>query len=288
MKKITLKISTFLLLTMFALQVQGQALYTVEGTYKISTSGVTPVLYITLNGSTGNLEWAEELPGEDPTQVWTIKNHRTPASAGLMEIWTTIPNVGNFTMATADDSASPSLTLVARAGDPVSVVELSEDYSGLDQFQRRKTPVGPDGLALSSANGGSNPSGGNNAIFLRNTVSTTSRYGVVPSAAGEAVQFDGGGIDVIQYHLVAPLSNEKFDTSSIFISNPVNNELSIKGLTSNVSKVSVFTLLGSEVLTKNIAGKSAISINVSGLAGGMYIVKLQGDNGSFSKKIVKQ
>jgi hypothetical protein len=288
MKKITLKISAFLLLTMFALQVQGQALYTVEGTYKISTSGVTPVLYITLNGSTGNLEWAEELPGENPTQVWTIKNHRTPASAGLMEIWTTIPGVGNFTMATADDSASPSLTLIARAGDPVSVVELSEDYSGLDQFQRRKTPVGPDGLALSSANGGANPAAGNNALFLRNTVTTTSRYGVVPSAAGAPVQFDGGGIDVIQYHLVAPLSNEKFDTSSIFVSNPVNNELSIKGLTSNVSKVSVFTLLGSEVLTKNIAGKSAISINVSGLAAGMYIVKLQGDNGSFSKKIVKQ
>ena len=84
------------------------------------------------------------------------------------------------------------------------------------------------------------------------------------------------------------LSAEDFDTSSIFISNPVNDLLSIKGLTANENKVSVFNLLGSSVLTKNIDGESTINLNVSGLAAGMYIVKLQGDNGSFSKKIVKQ
>ncbi|WP_396600656.1 T9SS type A sorting domain-containing protein [Algibacter sp. R77976] len=293
MKKITLKISAFLLLTMFALQVQGQALYTVEGTYKISTSGLSPNLYVTVNTSTGAVEWAEELPGDDELQLWTIQNHRTPASAGLMEITGNITGLGTITLCTGDDSAHPAQTLIARPGDPVSVaydgtsdpISYSGDYSGLDQFQRRKAKVNAEGLADAT---GSNPSDGNNALFLRNTLGTNSRYGVIPAAAGDPVQFDGGGIDVLQFHLVTPLSIVDFDTSSIFISNPVNEVLSIKGLTDNVKQVSVYSLLGSEVLTKKLSSKSDINLDVSGLSAGMYIVKLQGDNGSFSKKIIKQ
>ncbi|MGB5418372.1 T9SS type A sorting domain-containing protein [Algibacter sp.] len=288
MKKITLKITAFLLLTMFALQIQGQALYTVPGKYKISTSGLTPNLYVTVNTSTGAVEWAEELSGDSELQLWTINEHRTPASAGLVEITGNITGLGTITLCTGDDSAHPNQSLIARPGDPVSVTPLADDYTGLDQFQRRKTTVGADGLALSAAEGGSNPAGGNNALFLRNTLGTNSRYGVIPSAAGEAVQFDGGGIDVIQFHLVEALSTADFDTSSIFISNPVNEVLSIKGLTDNVKQVSVYSLLGSEVLTKKLSSKSDISLDVSGLSAGMYIVKLQGDSGSFSKKIIKQ
>ncbi|MFC2110015.1 T9SS type A sorting domain-containing protein [Bacteroidota bacterium] len=268
MKKITLKFSAFLLLMMFALQVQGQALYTEEGTYKISTSGISPVLYITINGSTGALEWAEELPNNNPTQVWTIKNHRTPASAGLMEIWATIPGVGNFTMATDDDSASPSLTLVARAGDPVSVAELTGDYSGLDQFQRRKTKVNAEGLYDAA---GANPSAGNNAIFLRNTVTTTSRYGVVPSAAGDAVKFDGGGIDVIQFHLIAPLlstDDEVLKSNALkAYPNPSSNgqyELNVDGAWT------VYSLVGAELLQGN--GKN---VDLSAFPKGAYVLKTE-------------
>jgi hypothetical protein len=84
------------------------------------------------------------------------------------------------------------------------------------------------------------------------------------------------------------LSADKFDTSSIFISNPVNNVLSIKGLSPNVKQVSVYSLLGKEVLTRNVETQSAINVDMSALSSGMYLVKMQGDNGSFSKKIVKQ
>lgn len=297
MKKITLKISAFLLLTMFALQVQGQALWTEEGVYKISTSGLTPNLYMTIDLTATPpapfVNWQEELPGDDERQLFTIVGHRTPATLGLMEITANITGFGTVTLCTADDSAHPALTLTVRPGDPIEVayddttdpITYSADHSGLDQFQRRKTKVDENGLADSA---GTNPADGNNALFLKNTIGTNSRYGVIPSAVGDPVQFDGAGVDVIQYHLVQSLSTAEFDTSSIFISNPVNNQLNIKGLTANVSKVSVFNLLGGNVLTSNVEGQSSISLNVSALAAGMYIVKLQGANGTFSKKIIKQ
>lgn len=84
------------------------------------------------------------------------------------------------------------------------------------------------------------------------------------------------------------LSNESFDTSSIFIANPVNNNLSINGLSDNVSEISVFSLLGQKVLTRTVNSESTLSIDVSGLVSGVYLVKLKGDNGSFTKKIIKQ
>ena len=275
MKKITLKISTFFLLTLFALQVYSQAacpeVWTVNGTYKISTCGLTPELYMTINGATGLLEWATELPGADPTQVWTITDHRTPANTGLMEITANIPGVGNFTMAVDDISAHPAYTLIARVGDPVSV--SAGDWSGKDQFQRRRT----------SGFGGP----GNDALFLQTTAGTNSRYGVIPSAAGDPVQFDGGGIDSLRFVLVAALSNNNFDASSISITNPVKNQLNIKGLTDNVNKVSIFSLLGQEVLSRKVDAKSSLSINVSTLSKGMYIVELSGNSGKFTKKIIK-
>ena len=256
-------------------------LWTENGTYKIGARGTN--LFMTINGGTGALEWAAELPGEDPTQVWTITDHRTPASSGLMEIWATIPGVGNFTMAVDDITNYPVISLIARPGDPVSTG--IGDWSGKDQFQRRKAKVDANGDP--DANG-ANPADGNNALFLQTTAGTNSRYGVIPSAAGDPVQFDGGGIDVIDFHLIAALSNEKFDTSSIFISSPVKNQLSVKGLTSNVKQVSVYSLLGSKVLTRKVEGQSAINVDVSALASSMYIVELSGDAGKYAKKIIKQ
>ncbi|WP_298551419.1 T9SS type A sorting domain-containing protein [uncultured Algibacter sp.] len=294
MKKITLKISAFLLFTMFAFQVQAQANFTGDGIYKISTSGLTPNLYMTVDLSTGAIVWQPEITPDDETQLWTIQGHRTPASAGLMEITGNITGLGPVTMATADDSAHPSQTLIARPGNPVSVayddttdpITYSGDRSGLDQFQRRKAKVNAEGLADPA---GANPPGNpnNNALFLQNTLGTNSRYGVIPAAAGDVVTFDGGGIDVIQFHLISLLSTPDFDASSIFVSNPVNDELTIKGLPSNIKQISVYSLLGQEVLSRTVNSES-IKVDVNTLTSGMYLVKISSDSGSFTKKIVKQ
>lgn len=291
-KTITSKISVLLLLTLFAFQVQGQALWTTNGTYKLSTSGVTPVLYMTIDND-ANLVWAEELPNDNASQVWTVKGHRYAATAhdggngsGYMEITATIPGAGTFTMATnATSTDVNNLTIIARPGLPIDNTDDLTDLSGLDQFQRRKTKVDANGLASST---GTNPTNGNNALFLRTPWSNGARHGVVPSAVGDPVKFDGGGIDVLQFHLIAALSTEDFDTSSVFISNPVNNELNIEGLTANVKQVSVYSLLGKQVLSKNVNQQATLSFDVSALSSGMYLVKMQGDKGSFVHKIVKQ
>ncbi|WP_188407847.1 T9SS type A sorting domain-containing protein [Hyunsoonleella pacifica] len=237
---------------------------------------------MTVNGTTGDLEWAALLPGDDPTQVWTVKDHREPASSGYVEIWATVPGVGDFTIAvdpsTLDGSGSDTeikLTLVP--GQPVG--DNTDPNYGWDQFQRRKS-TGWTGS-------------GNNALFAKPSNSPGQqgnlRYRDAPSAAGDPVLFQSGGaISALRFILVSPLSNEEFDTSSIFISNPVNNEINIKGLTSNVKEVIVYSLLGQKVLTKEVNTQSSLSLDASALTSGMYLVEMKGDKGSFTKKIVKQ
>ena len=83
------------------------------------------------------------------------------------------------------------------------------------------------------------------------------------------------------------LSADSFDTSSVFISNPVNNQLTIKGLPAEVKQISVYSLLGKELLVRNVDRVESISIDVSDLTSGVYLVKLQGEKGIFTKKIIK-
>ena len=292
MKKQLLKLTLFAFVLLFgAASTQAQALWTENGVYKISTSGLTPNLYLTINlaASAGApfVEWQPEKAGDDETQLFTIVDHRTPASPGLMEITANITGVGTVTLCTADDSAHPAQTLTVRAGEPKTVTVNGGDYTGLDQFQRRKTKVNSEGLADS---GGSNPADGNNALFLRNTNGTNSRYGIIPSAAGDPFQMDGAGIDVIQFHLVSSLSVNTFETNAFTINNPVNNQLTIKGTTDKVNQIAVFSVLGNKVLSKSINNQNGdINMNLSTLSTGLYIVEITGNNGErLTKKIIKE
>jgi hypothetical protein len=291
MKKQLLKLSLFLFVVLFgASTLQAQALWTENGVYNISTSGLDTNLYLTINLAAQNgapfVEWQPKIgDGDDETQLWTIIDHRTPASAGLMEITANITDIGIVTLTAVDDASHPSMTLTVKAGTPKEVEPA--DYTGLDQFQRRKAKVNSEGLADS---GGANPSAGNNALFLRNTQGNNSRYGVIPSAAGDPFEFDGGGIDVLQYHLKQSLSVNTFGLDAFVITNPVSNQLTIKGATSKVSKLNVYSVLGNTVLSKVIDNQNGdISVNVSALSSGLYIVELNGENGErLTKKIIKQ
>lgn len=284
MRKITLKISAFLLLTMFTLQVQAQFdnLWTENATYKIAAYGVTPQLFLTIDGSTGQLVWAEALAaGPDAAQIWAVVDHREPAANGYMEITANIPGAGDFTMIVDPTTIDPMDTndkdfrITVRPGLPIA--DAADPNYGYDQFQRRRSAGWPSGLA------------GNNALFVKppSPASGGSRFGVAP-VAGADVLFDGGGIDPLEFFLIASLSTEEFDSSSIFVSNPVANEISIKGLTSSVNTVKVYSLLGTQVLSRKIEAQSSLNLDVSKLASGMYIVELSGENGRFTKKIIKQ
>lgn len=288
MKKITLKISAFLFLSMFALQVEAQAcpeIYLDPGAYLISTCGTTPELYMTIDGATGDLVWAAEIGGDHPTQLWTIQDHVMPSGAGFVQITADLSSLsaGSWTMIVDQSTIDPAnsndkdFRISCRTGDPIS--DTADANYGFDQFQRRRTSgfAGP----------------GNDALFVKPLgASGGSRYGVTPTAAGEDVLFDGAGIDGLRFVFVSALllSTEEFDTSSVFISNPVKDELAIEGLNQNIKQITIYDLLGKEVISTNLE-VDAISTNldVSALTTGMYIVKLQGENGaSFTKKIVKQ
>lgn len=286
MKKHLLKLTLLIVVFFSATTFNAQALWTTNGKYKISTSGLSPNLYMTINGTTGALEWAAELPGDDATQVWTIVDHRTPASSGLMEI-TSKAGGADWTLCIASDTGYPNVTLTVEQRVPKTV--SPGDLTGLDQFQRRKAKVDANGLADS---GGSNPATGNNALFMQAPAGTNSRYGTIPSAAGDAVQFDGGGIDVLQYHLVEAItaSVNTFGVDAFSISNPANNQLTIKGATSKVSEVSLYSVLGNKVLSQTVNTQNdGIRVDVSALATGLYILEMTGDDGErFTKKIVKQ
>ena len=71
------------------------------------------------------------------------------------------------------------------------------------------------------------------------------------------------------------------------MSNPVNDVLTINGLTSNIKSVSVYNILGNQVSTV-VANGPSTSINTSSYAAGLYIVKIVSDNGTFSTKVVKE
>ncbi len=255
MKKPLQLMSLIALLMLFATSTVQAQTWTENGTYKISVPGQD--LFMTINGSTGALEWAAELPGDDPTQVWTITDHRTPASAGLMEVWAEIPGVGKFTMTTngvAEDH--PNYTITVRPGEPISVEPLGEDYTGLDQFQRRKT---------------SSDIVGNNALFIKTPWGGNSRYGVVPTAAGDPVQFDGGGIDELVFTFIAGLPTAIGDA-----------EISSNGVYPNPSSNGIFNLKEStDWVVYSIAGSvvaqgNGVLVDISSASKGMYILKFDG------------
>ncbi|PWG06683.1 T9SS type A sorting domain-containing protein [Polaribacter aquimarinus] len=290
MKKQLLKFTLLAFVVLFgasASYAQADLLYTKPGWYKLGARGTN--LFMTINGGTGQLEWAEEITsGDTSTQEWLIKDHRTQAGAGFVEITSKAGGV-DWTMTTSGVEADgKNLTITVEMRLPKEVVVSSGDLSGKDQFQRRKAKVDANGDP--DANG-ANPAAGNNALFIKVPWDGGSRYGVIPSAAGEAVKFDGGGIDVLDYHFVkddATASVNTFGADAFVISNPVKNQLTIKGATSKVNEISVYSVLGSKVLSQKVNTQGNISLNTSSLTKGLYIVEIKGDNAKFTKKIIKQ
>ncbi|MFD0835641.1 T9SS type A sorting domain-containing protein [Mariniflexile aquimaris] len=288
MKKITLKITAFLLLTLFALQVQSQEIAPLDsdgygffnttspGTWKIKlrdqVDGET--LFLTVNNNLKAV-WTTELENNHPSQLWIYSEYTAGSS--------------NFTIATA----VPAIAGQVLKADVTSTglePDLIIGAPGVqDEMQMRKFSNIETGYASN------NSLPGQNAILLASDKTGTAwatapnnvRIGSTP-VKNATIKLGQSQVALRFKFISAPLSNNKFDASSIFISNPVKNQLNIKGLTDNVNKVSIFSLLGQEVLSKKVDAQSSINIDVSTLSKGMYIVELSGDSGKFTKKIIKQ
>ncbi|WP_165876143.1 leucine-rich repeat domain-containing protein [Mariniflexile fucanivorans] len=72
-----------------------------------------------------------------------------------------------------------------------------------------------------------------------------------------------------------------------FYPNPTNGVVSIKSKQLNNANVGVYDLNGRELLNKTISGTSS-EINISNLASGIYLFKVQVEDAAFTKRIVKQ
>jgi hypothetical protein len=84
------------------------------------------------------------------------------------------------------------------------------------------------------------------------------------------------------------LSTNDFDTSSIFISNPIDSQMIIKGLDNKVNKIEVFNLVGKSVFEKDAKGASSLQIDTNALTSGLYLVKFYGETSTLTKKIIKK
>lgn len=87
---------------------------------------------------------------------------------------------------------------------------------------------------------------------------------------------------------INPLSSEDFDKTSVFISNPVDGDIIIKGLDNRVDKIEVFNMVGQSVLLKDAKGVSSMLIDASDLSSGLYLVKFYGERSILTKKVIKR
>jgi hypothetical protein len=89
----------------------------------------------------------------------------------------------------------------------------------------------------------------------------------------------------------ALLGNESFVSSNKFSTypNPVNDILSISNSENiNIKSISITDLNGRVVKNNNYYNVSNIEMNVSDLSSGMYIMNINSDQGTATKKIVKE
>lgn len=246
------------------------------GVYKIATCGLTgSELYMTINVATGQLEWASEIttaPAE-ATQLWTVTNHRQPASGGYVEITAdlSVLGAGPWTMivdqSTYDGSGSdPEIRVNARTGVPIS--DTGDANYGYDQFQRRKA-TGWTGA-------------GNNALFAKPPGQGNLRYSVTPAAAGDEVRFQNGGtISPLRYILLQTLSTEEVEDNSFLAKifpNPAKDEFTILLNTGANANIMIYNMLGKVIYQDTMTSNRIDIANNGRFNSGLYIIKVTDDN----------
>lgn len=288
MKKITFKISAFLFLAMLSFQVKAQTIHTeiVEGTQYNLRNAETDQ-YLRVNGNSA----AE---GEDPTpsaeaQLLTMVDYPAPGVNDYHLNWSFV------TVVAADDGLSYwNVQAQARGmfrfggggftanGLPYSVISTA--FQGPRDNSDKVHVVTYDADA------------GGFRIFNK----TGSRaLAPVTNDDGAVVLISEANADVVGKsdiwvlevsEMTEPVaSTTTFSIDAFSISNPVNNQLVIKGATSKVQQLSLYSVLGNTVLSKSVNVRGDISLDVSSLSNGLYILEMAGENGErFTKKIIKQ
>jgi len=234
MKTFTFKITGFLLLTMFALQLQAQIV--VGETYRLKN--VKSGKYLRCDGSSTPV--VADFVAGDTGFNWAI----IASGSG------TLVNINSE----LEDSNRNSL----RGTGAGTIVVTTKASPNTDTDKRWQIIFDAE-------------TGHNKFVLDNKTRFLVEDGGVHKNQNATVIGEDLDRSNWIAEPIVG-LSTEKFDASSIFISNPVNNELHIKGLTQNVKQVSVYSLLGKEVLTVRVEAQSAVSIDMTALTSGIFFL----------------
>ncbi|HLA55846.1 MAG TPA: T9SS type A sorting domain-containing protein [Flavobacterium sp.] len=123
-----------------------------------------------------------------------------------------------------------------------------------------------------------------NEIYVAGTFwSPTLTFGTTPTLTKTTSNYDL----FIAKLFYQPLARQDFNADSFSVSpNPVNNTLFVKDLPGSC-KYSLYDTTGKQVLQGVLEGTNA-ALETSGLNAGMYLLRLQNENGAYAvKKIVK-
>lgn len=109
------------------------------------------------------------------------------------------------------------------------------------------------------------------------------------NSAGDSRKSVWSAVGEIEFYGASTLSisNSNFADKIVLYPNPVKNVLYIKNLDDSIHQISVYSLSGRKLIEKDITNSvSEISLSLSTLSKGMYLVKLNSKNNSISKIIV--
>ncbi len=110
---------------------------------------------------------------------------------------------------------------------------------------------------------------------------------VVSGARENNVQTLDFYFDNLYFHKNTILATDSFSALNIkMYPNPAANVLNIEALT-KIEKISVYNMLGQEVISKSV-GVQSISLDVSNLQSGMYIIKTNIDGVTAASRFAKQ
>ena len=179
--------------------------------------------------------------------------------------------------------------------------KLTFDYAVTTYATTTPSAMGSDDSikVLSSVDGGTTWTQISQFTAASNVSNGTNAYSYVIPSTSNNVKFallasDGAVDDLEDYDFFidnlkvdVALSNASFNANSFsFYPNPVKDVLTLSYDT-EIQKVSVFNLLGQEVITKSINANLG-QIDMSALSEGTYLVKVTADNATKTIKVIKQ
>jgi endoglucanase len=94
-------------------------------------------------------------------------------------------------------------------------------------------------------------------------------------------------VDNIYFHKNTVLSTDSFAVSKVKLyPNPTSNVLNIESV-GTIQNIAIYNVLGQEVMNK-LTNKTLVSLDISGLNAGVYIIKTAIDGNVSSTKFIKE